>query len=39
MTRFLNPITITNNLYKAQKQFFLKSTSTEKLYKHSNWSL
>ena len=39
LTRFLNPMTINNNLFKAQKQYFLNSDSTEKLNKYSNLTL
>ena len=36
LTRFLNPLTITHSLFKAQKQYFLNEASTEKLGKVIN---
>lgn len=37
LTRFLNPMTTLNNLYKAQKQYFLNESSTENLQKYTKW--
>ena len=35
ITRYLNPMTTNNNLFKAQKQYFLNASSTEKLNKYN----